>query len=118
MNIEDLKNAHHSYYCNEDNYYSNDCNFKFETFTDFMEEAGDCDADYNLLFRWDVKNKTDEEGEEIKDEYCLYLFWIQQRKGRFVINEVLNFTQQDVESFIKFVEPRFEHLKSLWEPLK
>ena len=117
MNIEDLKNANHSYYCNDNNYYSNDSVFEFETFTDFMDEMGTADLDYNLLFRWDVKNQCDEEGEDVQGKYSLFLYWMHQRKGGFVVNIVQDFTQEDVQAFLEYVKPRFEHLKALWTPL-
>ena len=44
MKIEDLKNANHSYYCNDNNYYSNDSVFTFDTFADFLDEMGSADG--------------------------------------------------------------------------
>lgn len=118
MKIEDLKNAKHSYYCNDNNYYSNDSVFTFDTFAEFLDEMGKADMDCNLLFRWDVKAKYCEETEDdLEGEYSLFLYWMHQRKGRFVVNIVENFTQEDVQTFLEYVKPRFEHLKSLWEPL-
>lgn len=118
MKVEDLKNANHSYYCNDNNYYSNDSVFTFHTFADLLDEMGSSDMDYNLLFRWDIKAKYDDEsGDDIEGEYSLFLYWMHQRKGRFVVNIQQYLQQNDVESFLEFVKPRFEHLKSLWEPL-
>lgn len=117
MNIQDLKNANHSYYCNDNNFYSNDCVFEFASFADFLEEMGNADLDYNLLFRWDVNAQMDEEGEDVEGKYTLFLYWMHQRKGRFVVNVIHDFKQEDVQSFLEYVQPRFEHLKGLWSPL-
>lgn len=116
MKIEELYQANHGYYCNDGNYYSNDCVFEFDCFSEFVDEMGTSDMDYNLLFRWDVKLKYDEDGNDIQGEYQLFLYWMQQRKGRFVVNVVSDFKQEDVEGFLTFVKPRWEHLKSLWTP--
>lgn len=45
----------HRYYCNEGNYFSSDPSLgpRYKAFADFMEEWGDADPDYNLIFRWD-----------------------------------------------------------------
>ena len=113
--IKDLA-IKHQYYCSDSNYYSNDCLYKHTSFRAFLSEIGDFDLDYNLVFRWDIKEKTDDE-DEPTGEYYMEIFNMQQRRGRFVIIFIEKVTDKDVPDILKFLKPRFEHLKSLWQPL-
>jgi hypothetical protein len=77
----------------------------------------DSDPDYNLLFRWDwfVPDPDDyEDGEELPGEH-LDLFWMLQRKGRFM---VVSFpVRRDEEPEIReWLAGRFAHLLKLWTP--
>ena len=55
VDMEHLWEVEHDYYCNDGNYFSNDCGMEFNTWSDFLSEFGDSDFDMNLLFRWDWK---------------------------------------------------------------
>lgn len=122
MEFKDLF-ADHAYYCSEGNYYSNECNYQYHSFDEFIEEYGAMDFDYNLLFRWDLKKELEEkqvDGEWIEVEngnITLSTFWMQQRKGRFVCIEINNITESDFKRITEFLQPRFEYLKRLWTPL-
>ena len=118
-----LWEVNHPYYCNEGNYFATrDVETYYRSFADFLEEWGDADLDYNLLFRWDWV-ETDPETEESNfngdinyRNGKLKLFWMGQRKGlyQYSIVEVCRADEADV---IEFLKPRHEYLKSLWEPL-
>lgn len=105
----------HEYYCSDHNYYSNDCYFSSANWQEFIDEMGGADLDMNLLFRWDI-TPYDEEIEDKKGFY-MQLFYMQQRKGRFIICNIESVTDEDVPNIIKFLTPRFLHLKKLWLPL-
>jgi len=82
----------------------------------------DSDMDYNLLFRFDWIEQDDDCNETFNGDVNyrngkLKLFWLGQRKGlyRWSIVEVC---RADEPAVIEFLKPRFEYLKSLWEPLK
>lgn len=116
-----LWEANHAYYCNEGNYFSNDCGSEFNSLADYLSEMGDSDMDYNLLFRWDWKEENNEGGPTFTGDVNyrngkLKLFWMHQRKGRYVYH-IVDVCRADEPAVIAFLNPRFEYLKSLWEPL-
>ena len=55
-----------------------------ETFQEFKDDwfcaDNTLDDDYNHLFRFDIKNKTNEHGDEILGKFSLWMFFILQRK--------------------------------------
>lgn len=117
MKLEDLA-VEHNYYCNMGNYFSNECSFNCETFQDFLDAMGDSDMDMNLLFRWDVKKyeESDDNDEDSPKGYYAEMFFMLQRKGNFICHNIEKMTEEDVEAFVAFVEPRHKHLMSLWAP--
>jgi hypothetical protein len=123
MSEKHLWECKHAYYCNESNYTSRDpVGQHYKSFSDFIEEWGDADTDYNLLFRWDWEEEDAETGEENyngDDNYrngTLKLFWMLQRKGHYVFQTV-DVCRADEQNVIAFLKPRLQHLRSLWEPL-
>jgi hypothetical protein len=78
-----LWEAKHSYYCNQGNYFArefsdgSEIGGEFETWADFIEEFGDADMDFNLLFRWDWHEGEDHELEEFND--------VNHRNGEFLV---------------------------------
>lgn len=97
----------HSYYCAEDNYFGGQCHSEFRSWQAFLEEEGNADLDYNLLFRWDWDRK----------EKTLTLFWVGQRKGLFR-STTINAMHPDEEPSVRaWLEWRWHHLQSLWAPL-
>lgn len=120
--MKNLWEVDHPYYCNEGNYYSNDCGYEYESWEDFISDEGESDFDMNLVFRFDWDEIDDESGENNFNgdpsfrNGKLKIFWIGQRKGiyRYSIVDVCRNDQDEVK---KFLIPRLEHLKKLWEPL-
>lgn len=106
-----LWEVEHSYYCEEGNYFEQGCNTKYDSFADFLEESGYIDLDYNLLFRWDWKK-----GEEEEEGDTLSLFWMQQRKGKYV-SETIKVTEADEPAVRAFLQRAFNHLAALWLPI-
>ncbi len=104
-----LWEVEHDYYCNEANYYSNECHEVYESWKEFIDAEGDNDMDLNLLFRWDWD--VSESG-----KHLLQMFWVGQRKGLFRCTEV-QVKPEDEPKVIKFLKPRLEHLMKLWTPL-
>lgn len=116
-----LWEASHSYYCSESNYFSNECNFQFKSWQDFLEEMGGSDFDYNLVFRWDWKERNDKgepnfTGDVNYRNGNLQLFFMQQRKGKFVCCEV-EVCRADEPAVIAFLAPRWAYLRDLWTPI-
>lgn len=103
----------HDYYCNLQNYFSNDTVTEFECWEDFKSEFLDADKSYNLLFRWDLIK--DEDTNDLK----LHLFYMAQRKGRY-FSVVVNVKEDDEkeESEIKdFLKSYWDFLTELWNPV-
>lgn len=45
VDMKHLWEVEHDYYCNDGNYFSNDCGMEFNTWSDFLSEFGDSDFD-------------------------------------------------------------------------
>jgi hypothetical protein len=120
--VSHLWEVKHSYYCNLGNYFNNDCGRDFKSWADFMDDMGDADMDYNLVFRWDWVEESPETGEPNyngDDNYRngrLHIFWMGQRKGLYTFSTV-EVCRADEPAVIAFLRPRMEYLFSLWEPL-
>lgn len=120
-----LWEINHPYYCNEGNFFKpaggEEPSPRYKSFADFLEEEGDADLDYNLLFRWDWVEGEDHElpsfnGDTYYRNGLLKLFFMGQRKGlyRWATVEVC---RADEPAVIEYLRPRWEHLRSLWEPI-
>jgi hypothetical protein len=119
-----LWEAEHSYYCSETNYFSNDCEEHFMSWSEFAAEYASVVLDWNLLFRWDWEVPSDDIGEPLPmnpDPYyrdcTLHLFWIGQRKGLFRSTTV-SVCAADEPAVREWLRKPFEHLKALWAPLE
>ncbi len=113
MKIKDLA-VDHSYRCSESNYYSNDCISTFENWSKFIGcSIGTYDFDYFLVFRWDIETKSD----ETPNLFQMRIHFIQQQIGRFSTCLIDEVTDNDVESILEYLKPRYEHLNELWNPL-
>jgi len=116
----------HPYYCSDSNYYappSEDLYSKYERWSDFIDAEGSLDMELNLLFRWDWQKPTDEDGEEVAFDLdpnfrdcILQLFILQQRKGIFRCSEI-EVCAADEPVVREWLKPRWEKLKSMWEPI-
>lgn len=111
-----LWEVEHSYYCNEGNYFSNDCGSHFKSWSDFLAEMGDADKDYNLLFRWDWSMEHESDDANYRNGK-LSLFYMQQRKGKFTFCTV-EVCRADEPAVVAYLQPHLDHLESLWAPLK
>jgi len=101
----------HPYYCSDSNYYSNEAAQEFATFADFYEEFHDADLDYNLIFRFDVRER-----EESKRCYA-EIFMMLQRKGIFKPITIQYFDEKDEELAIPLLNKHWEKLKEMWKPI-
>lgn len=101
----------HPYYCADNNYYSKDCFFDYDDWSVFFEEMGNADKDLNLLFRWDVEPKEEATG------YYMQLFFMQQRKGRFVCCQINNIQEINLPQIMEYLTRHYEYLQRIWEPI-
>jgi hypothetical protein len=112
----------HPYYCNEGNYYASEsvCD-EYKSWASFAETYKDADMDMNLVFRWDWREGKDWglgpfTGDVHYRNGRLLIFWMGQRKGLYRYSTV-EVCRADEPSVRAFLLPRWEHLKTLWEPL-
>jgi hypothetical protein len=54
-----LWEVNHPYYCNEGNYFANDCGDTYGMWSDFHSEYNNSDFDMNLVFRFDWQEGED-----------------------------------------------------------
>lgn len=118
---EHLWDSEHPYRCEDSNFRgpASECKQHFETWELFIEDGwGHSDADLNLLFRWDWKQHTRDDGEARNPARpdILYLFWMLQRKGDFRIVTV-NVSHRDEDDVRGWLQDRLNHLVRLWAPL-
>ena len=124
-----LWEVNHPYYSSESNFYSDEPGERFESWADYLDRWGSSDLDLNLLFRWDwIKpdpsdylSPADPEAaaypqEVLPETDTLWLFYILQRKGIYLANNVA-VTEDDEPSVREFLMPRLAHLLLMWEPL-
>jgi hypothetical protein len=120
MTAMHLWEAKHAYYCADGNWYNNECTTRHHSWGDFILDMGEADEDYNLVFRWDWKPETDDEGnltERGKAGHgTLQICYMQQRKGKYVTHFV-EVDGSDEDAVRAFLEPKMRHLMSLWAPL-
>lgn len=109
-----LWEVEHDYYCNDGNYFSSDCGMEFNTWSDFLSEFGDYDFDMNLLFRWDWKLDENPSEDKYYRDGNLHIYWLGQRKGIYQFS-IVRVCKADEENVIKFLKPRWEHMKKLWD---
>ena len=120
--MKHLWEVKHSYYCQEGNYFSNDCHFQYKSWQDFIAAMGDADMDYNLIYRWDWKEEEDDFGKSTFNGDANYrngklmLFYMGQRKAKAISCEV-EVCRADEDAIIAFMKPHWQYMLALWSPL-
>ena len=117
MDIKELA-VKHDYHCSESNYYSNKPSKRYDTATEFLDEFENTDIDMNLVFRFDVHNKRDEETDIETGEYWAEVFLMLQRKGIFMPCHIVSIKQDEVDRFVSYLKKHKEKLNSIWSPLE
>lgn len=115
MSDETLKRlaVDHPYYCSDSNYYSNDAGETWETMTDFLAEFESCDEDMNLCFRWDIKERD----EENPGRYYAEVFIMHQRKGIFAPHHIKHINEAEAVRFRAYAERHWKVLQAIWMPI-
>jgi hypothetical protein len=106
-----LWEANHPYYASEGNYYRNGEHYRASSWMGFMEEMGDADEDYNLLYRWDWRQDDDAP----PGTGSLLLFYMAQRKARCFSYEVA-VTAHDEVGVREWLQKKWAHLQRVWAP--
>ena len=105
----------HPYYASDNNYYSNEAGARWETMTDFLAEFRDNDVNMNLVYRWDVKPR--DENNLDTGRFYAGVFIIHQRKGIYAPHYIANINEEEAKQFIEYLKPHHAKLKELWQPL-
>ena len=127
--VQHLWEIDHPYYCSEGSYWVPGTRFhevhqEFSSWADFMDEWGNADEDYNLLFRWDwqranpddYKYELEEDPNYELPEDHLQVFYMMQRKARNM-SVFVKVTEDDEPSVREFLTGKAEHMRKVWEPL-
>lgn len=123
-----LQATEHSYYCSESNHYvgnqhgENFGRCEYDTWADFQKEWLDLDGvsidmDYNLCFRFDIKQKRNPETDEPIDEFELWLFFMLQRKGIYRPVWIKHIEEKDMPEIKGFLKKQWEYMKYQWNEL-
>tara|TARA_A100000172_G_scaffold78648_1_gene64478 strand:+ start:484 stop:849 length:366 start_codon:yes stop_codon:yes gene_type:complete len=117
--IKELSNlaVDHPYYCNDINCYSNDAREVYETMTEFLDCFEDADVDMNLCFRWDIKNRSEDEEGMKAGRYYAEVFLMLQRKGIYKPCVIKHINEEETIRFKKYAEKHWEKLKDIWKPI-
>lgn len=112
----------HPYYASDTNYYSNDAAWvipsgSHETMSDFLDEFENSDVDMNLVYRWDVKERCDEDTDEPLGHYYAEIFIIGQRKGLYLPQYVAQFDERDADRFVSYLKKHWLTIQALWLPI-
>lgn len=115
----ELKATDHHYYCNDSNYYKNGVQCIYSDWQEFKDEwePEKLDIDYNHIFRFDIKQAEDDEGNPI-DRHELYLYFMLQRKGSFVPVWIKKITQEDMAEIDAFLKMYWEYMKHQWKEFR
>ena len=123
----------HSYYGAEGGgYYANgyqatECQHKYDSWAEFLEDWDSADFDMNLVYRFDWhdwKNSeywtdpaTVEDPSELDYQFEdeLEIFYLGPRKG-VLISCSIHVTKADEDAVRAWLTPRWEYVKKMWEP--
>jgi hypothetical protein len=109
-----LWEVEHPYYCSPQSYTENGTDESFDSWREFFDEYGDSDFDMNLVFRFDWKSADPDDG---RDTDVLEVFFMQQRRGRFV-PVTIAVSRDDEPAARAWLRERYDHLKRLWTPFE
>lgn len=123
-----LQATEHSYYCSESNHYvgnqhgENFGRCEYDTWADFQEEWLDSDGvsidmDYNLCFRYDIKQRRNLDIDEPIAEFELWLFFMLQRKGIYRPVWIKHIEEKNMPEIEGFLKKQWEYIKYQWNEL-
>ena len=107
----------HPYYCSSSNYYSNEPKQEYKTMTGFLDDFESSDIDMNLMFRWDIRNDSDDDEGMKAGRYNAEVFIMLQRKGIFKPINILSVNEMEAERFKLYAKKHWDRLKEIWEPI-
>jgi hypothetical protein len=115
VGIRDLA-VDHPYYCSDSNWYDRTAGVQFTSWRGFHDAYAESDEDLNLVFRWDVKEREDDDGIGL-GVFSMELFVMQQRRGKFVPIWIEVVRDEDEASIREYLAKKWEHMRVLWSPV-
>lgn len=106
----------HDYYCSDSPCHNLGFETDYKNFKDFYNEMGNSDDDMNLVFRFDIKTRDEDEIDNNTSKYFMEIFMVHQRKGRFVPFFIENIYETDFELIKEYLERKFNKIKQIWNP--
>lgn len=117
VQAERLWEADHPYYCNEGNFYSNDCHEDYDSWGSFVSQCGDSDPDMNLVIRWDWRDGEYEQPDpDHKGVEYLYLYFVLQRKAILRSCKVAVLREEE-PAIREWLTERRKTIDAIWEPV-
>jgi len=107
----------HPYYCSDSNFYSNEPRERYQTMTAFLDDFEHCDIDMNLMFRWDIRNSSDDEDGKKAGRYEAEVFLMLQRKGIFKPVMISSVNEVEAQRFKIYAQKHWEVLNNIWSPI-
>lgn len=104
-----LWEPNHDYYCHPDEAGT------FDSWAEFLEEWGESDKDYNLVFRWDWL-PVEDEGTEDELPPRVRINIIHQRKDN-VLCVLVKITPEEEPAVREYLEQKWKELSDLWAPI-
>lgn len=122
MTNKHLWEIDHPYYCSDSNYYATgdaQPTSSYKSWAEFIEAEGDADFDMNLVFRWDWNEGEDHDLQAFNGDVnyrngILMIRWMGQRKGLYRWSTI-EVCRADEAAVRLFLQPRWKHMKLLWE---
>lgn len=111
--------THHSYYCENVNFYNNKISKVFSNWKDFKENwlettwlpeqipTDEMDDDLNHIFRFDIRDNE-------RGGLLLELFFMLQKKGIFLPITIKYIKESDMPEINEFLIQRWNYLKNQW----
>ena len=106
----------HDYYCSDSAYHNLGFQTDYKKFKDFYDEMGNSDDDMNLVFRFDIKTRDENEIEGETSKYFMEIFMVHQRKGRFVPFFIENVYETDFELMKEYLQRKYHKIQQIWSP--
>lgn len=120
MTLKELA-VDHRYYCSISRYNSSGSCRSWDCWEDFIDEWREYDIDYNLAFRWDIRQYEEEEQAEMhgarKGDYYMEIFIMKQRLGLFAPQFIRLVQEENVEEIVEWLKPHYEYLREIWQPI-
>lgn len=102
----------HPYYCEA---YSSKDTLYYDTWGAFEDvfSTDTLDHDYNFLVRYDLSENTDAD-DQPTGSYTLLLFYIQQRKGKFVPVVIAHFEKENFPALDEYLKTAWQYMQTVW----